>query len=266
VIKYAFSSKSYQSGVFWRFLPENNIKKGCSTPKYLIKYVQLKGKSAYFIRWGMDENHALAKFRRQKIITLEQLVKLLQCSVITARRRLKKWQTYTSINRNGRFYTLPQIPVFDKNGLWKYQAILFSKHGNLKQTIVALITNSQEGLSAVEIAELVDLVPNSSFLSQFKDVPGVKREKHQGRFIYLSDRPKIYTRQKQRRANGHRAIAFPTDAQAVLILVYLIKHPDIGIEQLAEHVCEQGQSIEPAAIRKFLRFHDLLKKTSDTKP
>jgi hypothetical protein len=209
----------------------------------------------------MDENRVLENFRQQKIITIEQLVKLLKCSVITARRRLKKWQTYTSINRNGRYYTLPQIPVFDKDGLWKYQTVIFSKHGNLKQTIVALITGSQKGLSAVDIGQLVDLVPNSSFLSQFKDVPGVKREKHQGRYIYLSDSPEIYTRQKQQ----WTTIVFPTDAQAVVILVQLIKHPNISIEQLAERISDQGQSVEPATIRSFLQFHDLLKKTSDTK-
>ena len=209
----------------------------------------------------MDENRVLENFRRQKIITIEHLVRLLKCSVITARRRLKKWQTYTSINKNGRYYTLPQIPVFDQNGLWKYQTVIFSKHGNLKQTIVALITGSPKGLSAVDIGQLVDLVPNSSFLSQFKDVPGVKREKHQGRYIYLSDSPEIYTRQKQQ----WTTIVFPTDAQAVVILVQLIKHPDISIEQLAERVSDQGQSVEPATIRSFLQFHDLLKKTSDTK-
>ena len=104
----------------------------------------------------MNENRVLEKFRRQKIITIGQLVKWLKCSVITARRRLKKWQVYTSINNNGRYYTLPQIPVFNENGLWRYRKVLFSKHGNLKQTIVALITESEKGLSAVEIAELVD--------------------------------------------------------------------------------------------------------------
>jgi hypothetical protein len=209
----------------------------------------------------MDDKYALANFSRQKVITIEQLVKLLNCSVITARRRLKKWRTYTSINHNGRYYTLPQIPVFDKNDLWKYQTILFSNHGNLKQTIVALITDSQKGLSAVQVAEIVGFAPNSSFLSQFKNVPGVKREKHQGRFVYLSDRSGIYTKQKQQ----WTTTALPTDAQAVVILVELIKHPDIGIEQLSEHVSDQGQSVEAATIRKFLQFHDLLKKTSDTK-
>jgi hypothetical protein len=208
----------------------------------------------------MDENRVLENFRQQKIITIEQLVRLLKCSVITARRRLKKWQTYTSINKNGRYYTLPQIPVFDQNGLWKYQTVIFSKHGNLKQTIVALINSSPKGLSAVDIGQLTDLVPNSSFLSQFKDVPGVKREKHQGRYIYLSDSRQIYTRQKQQ----WTTIAFPTDAQAVVILVQLIKYPHITIEQLADRVAEQGQSVEPASIRSFLQFHDLLKKISDT--
>lgn len=211
---------------------------------------------------GMDENHVLENFRRQTVITLAQLVTLLKCSVITARRRLKQWQTYTSINQNGRYYTLPQAPVFDENGLWRYQAILFSRHGNLKQTITALITGSPKGLSAGEIAELVGIVPNSSLLSQFKNVPGVKREKHKGHFVYLSDLPEVYTSQTQR----WKTASFPTDAQAVVILVQLIKHPESGIQQLATHVFAQGLSVEPPAIRKFLQFHDLLKKTSDTKP
>ena len=213
----------------------------------------------------MNENSVLEKFRRQKIITLGQLVKWLKCSVITARRRLKKWQSYTSINKNGSYYTLAQIPAFDENGLWKYRTVLFSKHGNLKQTIVALITESEKGLSAAEIAEFVELVPNSSFLSRVKSVPGVRREKHQGRFIYLSDHPEIYSRQKQTRATGQRAVGFLSDSEAVEILVELIKHPEIGIEQLAAKVSKPSKQIGPAMIRRFLRFHDLLKKNSATK-
>lgn len=213
----------------------------------------------------MNENNVFEKFRRQKIITIAQLVEWFKCSVITARRKLKRWQSYTSINKNGRYYTLPQIPVFDENGLWKYQTVLFSKHGNLKQTVFALITDSYKGLSAVEIAELVDLVPNSSFLSRFKSVPGIKREKHQGRFIYLSEHPEIYSRQKQRRATQQQAVGLPTDSEAVAILVQLIKYPDIGIEQLAAEVSKPGKQIEPDIIRKFLGVHDLLKKTSATK-
>ena len=63
-------------------------------------------------------------------------------------------------------------------------------------------------------------------------MPGVKREKHRGRFIYLSDHPQIYSRQKQRRVSQQADVGFPTDSEAVEILVQLIKHPDLGIEQL----------------------------------
>jgi len=213
----------------------------------------------------MDEKKVLQQFRRQKIITLEQLVKLLTCSVITARRRLKKWQTYTSINKNGRYYALPQIPVFDENDLWWYQTVLFSKHGNLTQTIIALIRASQKGLSAVEIAGIVDLAPNSSFLSRIKDVPGIRREKHQGRFIYLSDRPEIYNKQKHRWTFSQSIADFPTDAQAIIILVQLIKHPGIGIEQLAGKVAKQDGRTDPGAVRRLLQFHGLIKKTAATK-
>jgi hypothetical protein len=213
----------------------------------------------------MDEKHALQEFRRQKIITIDQLVKLLTCSVITARRRLKKWRTYTSINKNGRYYTLPQIPVFDENGLWWCQTVLFSKHGNLTKTIVELIRTSPKGLSAVEIAGIVGLTPNSSFLSRIKNVPGVRREKLKGRFVYLSERPEIYSRQKHRWALSLSGADFPTDAQAIIILVQLIKHPGISIEQLASKASKQDKLIGAGAVIRFLQFHDLLKKTSATK-
>jgi hypothetical protein len=215
----------------------------------------------------MDEKDVLQTFRRQKIITLEQLVQLLRCSAITVRRRLKKWQTYTSINKNGRYYTLPQIPVFDEIGLWRYQAVLFSKHGNLKQTVIELIRQSPSGLDAGQIAKKLDLTANSSFFSQLKNVAALRREKHQGRFVYFSDSAVIYDRQKQQRMlSDHRSIELPTDAEAVVILVQLINHPGIGIERLVDKVAQVNKRIEADAIKRFLQFHGLLKKTSGTEP
>lgn len=192
---------------------------------------------------------------------------MLECSTITARRRLKKWKTYTSINKNGRYLTLPEIPVFDQNGLWKYQTVLFSKQGNLRQTMLKLISNASTGLSAVDISKLVDLAPNSSFISQIKNAPGIKREKHHGRFIYFSDRNEVYNRQKQRYIENRRAGAdFPTDAEAIVILVQFIKHPGICIELPAGKVSQKGYQIDSDTIIRLLKFHNLLKKTPDTKP
>lgn len=211
----------------------------------------------------MNEYETLIKFRQDKIMTIEQLVRLLQCSPMTVRRRLKKWETFTSINQNGRYYTLPEIPEFDGNGLWKHQSVLFSKYGNLRQTIIALIKRAQTGLSAADISTIIDIPSSSSYFSQIKNSGGIKREKHQGRFIYFSDVPAKYQRQK-RDLGQQRIGGWPTDAQAVKILVHLIKNPRIEVDRLAIESAPPGKRFDPVIVKRFLRFHDLLKKISDT--
>lgn len=205
----------------------------------------------------MDEKHVFQKFRLQKILTIEQLMDLLDSSVITVRRRLKQWKVYTSINKNGRYYVLPDMPKFDKNGLWDYQNIFFSRHGNLKKTIIQLIRQSESGINALEISKLVGIAPNSSFLYHFHDVPGIRREKYKGRFIYFSDDPDFYTKQSFLREVEKN---YPSDSEAVVILLQFIKHPNISVEELSNKITQQGNKIEPSVIRNFLEYHGLSKK------
>ena len=212
----------------------------------------------------MDESAVLDQFHKQKIATIEELVGWLECSTITARRRLKQWHSFTSINQNGRYYTLSRVPVFDENGLWRYQRVLFSKHGNMKQTLIALITESPKGLSAIEIANLLDIAPNSSFISRMSAAEGIKREKCQGRFVYFSERAEISSLRNNAPGGAGQGIRVLTDAEAVMMLVELLKHPGIGIEELAARVSNAGRGVSPQAVRAFLERHDLLKKTSDT--
>jgi hypothetical protein len=212
----------------------------------------------------MHETNVLKKFLLIKVLTIEQLVELLESSVITARRYLKKWKAYTSFNHNGRYYTLPAIPHFDNNGIWKYQTILFSKYGNLKQTIIELIKGSEAGLSAREVAQIVGIPSNSSVFSQLRNVAGIRREKHQGRFVYFSDEHDRYQKQRLALYRAQAEAGLPSDEEAVLILVQYIKHPHISIDELSERVGRQGKMIDPHVIRSFLEHHDLLKKTPDT--
>jgi len=209
----------------------------------------------------MDDKPVLKTFGQQKIMTIDQLMHLLQCSAITARRRLKKWNTYTSINKNGRYYTLPRIPVFNKNGLWRYQSVLFSRHCNLKQTIIWLISQSHTGLSAAEIAKIVDLAPSSSFFTQIKNATGITREKHQSRYVYFSGSHESVLQQKRKRTL-RRSNVFDclTDAEAVVLLVVMIKHPGIDINQLTTKVQAKGRPVDATIVRRFLESHDLLKK------
>ena len=210
----------------------------------------------------MDTNDAVKRFQKLRVVTIEQLVGLLESSVITARRQLKKWRAYTSFNMNGRYYTLPGIPRFDENGIWKYQRILFSKYGTLTQTISQLIERSETGLSARQIAQVVEVAPNSSVFSRLQSLPGIRRERHQGRFLYFSRE----SYQEQKSALYHpQHVRLPSDAEAVMILVERIKHPHSSIDELSGRVAEQGRSIDHRVIHSFLEHHGLLKKIPDTK-
>ena len=199
---------------------------------------------------------------QEKVVTIVLLATWLSCSIPTARRRLKAWKAYTSYNHNGRYYTLPEIAQFDANGLWRYQGVFFSKHGNLKQTLVHLVTRSMQGLSGSELGELLGLQPRS-FLSHFRHHPALCRAEIKGRWIWFAADPKIHD--QQRRAQLAQAVSptprMPSDMEAVMILVDLIHHPHSGLEQIAHRLKPKGLDIDVEAIRQLLTHHDLLKKT-----
>lgn len=196
-----------------------------------------------------------------KVFEIVELASFLKCSIPNARLKLKQWQTYTSYNKNGKYYTLPQIPKFDPNGLWRYNDVGFSKHGNLKKTIVHLITTSSTGLSGSEIGELLGLSPQS-FLHHFRNCPGICREKHQGVYIYYSDMDDIHKNQiQQRNALGLKsAITTISDVEAVIILVAIIRHHEILAEDILSLPELKRSKMTLADIQGFKAHHGLLKK------
>lgn len=210
-----------------------------------------------------NDNKIFKIIFRKKIITIDALTSLLNSSIKTARRRLKLWKAYTSYNKNGRYYTLPNIPEFDKNGLWTYRKIHFSKHGNLKQTTVNLIKGSKAGLDAAEMSDLLGISVHS-FLSALQKHPDLKREKIQGRYVYFSAVEKDYIKQKDCRAGIVRIKQLPSNFEAIIILVETIKNPHLSIEDLALKLRDNNCSITPASIRNLFDYHDLtVKKTPE---
>ena len=80
------------------------------------------------------------QLEKAKIFNIGELASLLTCSVPNARLKLKQWQAYTSYNQNGKYYTLPQVPGLTIMVLWRYKNAAFSRHGNLKKTVIHLVS------------------------------------------------------------------------------------------------------------------------------
>ena len=196
-----------------------------------------------------------------KVFTLDQLISSLSCSTPTARLKLKQWQAYRSYNQNGRYYAMPTVPRFDENGLWYYEDISFSNYGNLRNTVIHLISDSASGLTGNEIGDIVRL-PARSFLHHFRNVAGIRREKREGLYVYFSDDPGRYKNQLQLRTPTVKLL---TDADVVVILTALIKHHNICIEDIMALPEVRGRKLSHLAIRQFLDRHGLIKKTPTTK-
>jgi hypothetical protein len=142
----------------------------------------------------------LHQLEKAKIFDIGELASLLTCSVPNARLKLKQWQAFTSYNQNGKYYTLPQVPRFDGHGLWRYKNAAFSRHGNLKNTVIHLVSVAPAGLSGKQLGEILGLSPQS-FLHHFRQCPGIHREKHDGVYIYFSDVDEVYEKQLQERTS-----------------------------------------------------------------
>jgi len=202
---------------------------------------------------------------RIKIFCIGELASVLTCSIPNARLKIKQWQAYTSYNRNGKYYTLPQVPNFNQHGLWRYKEVAFSKQGNLKKTIIHLVTASPAGLSGRQLGELLGLSPQS-FLHHFRRCPGIYREKHNGVFIYFSDTDEVCEKQVQQRSFLiHRsAIITVSDPEAVMILVAIIRQHGISAKEILALPEIKKSKMKLANIEGFMEYHGLLKKIPDS--
>ena len=206
------------------------------------------------------DQQALDTFAFKKILTVTELSEILQCSQITVHRRLKEWDALTSYNKNGRYYTIRTIPEFNKNGIWQYRDIYFSRYGTLKNTVVALASKSMKGMNHAELQEIIGLNPKC-FMALFKKLPGVKKERYKNYIIYFSGNSEKYETQKRNRFPPEPAASeLPPDAQAIIILVELIHNPRMSIDELTAQLQRKGHTIKTGNIAALFKKHGITKK------
>lgn len=212
----------------------------------------------------MKSNSLKEMFKKSRVLTLNQVSKTRDCSIRTVQRQFVKLEVLRSYNKNSRYYTLSEIPKFNAHGIWRYRDILFSKYGDLQQTVKHAIVASDDGLSGNEIGGIVNLLPRS-FMHHFREMEGVFREKHGGVYIYFSNDSSIYARQKFKRVRASEVKRI-SDAIAIKILVGYIKHPELSEEELSSILRrEQKLDISVSMITNLLSFYGLLKKTPDSR-
>ena len=198
-----------------------------------------------------DPDKIYSEFRSAKVMTIKQLSVLFGISERNTHRHLKKKGVLSSYNKNGAYYTLPDVPVFDgqNGGIWQFEGICFSRYGNLARTLVHVVANAGSGLTSCEIGKLLHLDPRS-FLNHFKDHDEIRREKIDGHFVYFSADENICGRQRSSRMKEAEKCNAQFDSLYVSALAERIKRPDIPLPRLVPQL-QRGKASVSSLVAEF---------------
>jgi len=181
---------------------------------------------------------------------------------MTAWRLLRKEGYCTSYNQNAMYYTLASVPQFDDHGLWAYQDVRFSKWGTLPQTVVAVIERSPAGMTALELAEILQVRNVKPLLTQLILKQGLRREAVGGSFVYLAVEQSRHQQQLKRRTEGVRPPSppLPELQQIIALLVEMIQHPQQTPRQWARRLRRRNIRLGAQDIRAVMEHYQLTVK------
>ncbi len=145
---------------------------------------------------------------------MNQLKSLLKTdSRMTVFRKLSKTEYFSSCSHSGKYYALKRTARFNKNGIWRHDSVLFSKHGTLKNTLKILIENSAEGFTAAELNKILKLKVDDSLCILIKE-KAVCRKKMSGVFVYFSEKSKSKKKQELTRSGGLQSKGMETKPES----------------------------------------------------
>lgn len=177
-----------------------------------------------------DPSKLLALLESREVVTFKELATVLGTDAkATIFRKLKGIDYRASYSHRGRFYTLADEDKFDVLGLWSFEGIRFSSYGTLRKTAGALVSLSDAGLYAGELAAMLHVEVNDVLLYLVKN-KHLHRESFPAGYLYCSPEPKTRRRQlAMRRAAESEAEAgrlpageLPDELMAAIVLFFCL--------------------------------------------
>lgn len=190
-------------------------------------------------------------------------------SVSVAYRELKHLNAIPALNKSGH-YMLPEFRRIDSNGLFRVSGLIFSSNGSLPKTLNFLVTNSQAGMTVVELEKLVKTNTKVQLLNLVKSGE-LTRLKIDGEYHYFSNSKEIATLQKREyeklSKNAQRTLTMENVKSVSLsllvqILIVFIKNPNFNPKNIALSLTRSGTHITTEKVKAVFDKYDLAKKNS----
>jgi arginine repressor len=133
-----------------------------------------------------DKELLLTYLIKSKIASAEDLKSVLGTSSrMTVFRRLTELNYISSCSHSGKYYCLKRTARFNRQGIWLFNSVVFSKHGTLKNTLESLISSSSDGCTASELNKIVKC-KTGDVLLELKKTKKIIRKKISGVYVYFS--------------------------------------------------------------------------------
>lgn len=125
------------------------------------------------------------EFAKKTLLSLFDVKKALGTSSrITAIRNCKKVGAVSSYSHKGSYYVLSKIPSYNKDGIWNFNNIWFSKNSTLLKTISYLVQQSRGGYFFHELDKLLHVKTSNSLTKLFVQKE-LCRSRVNSRYLYL---------------------------------------------------------------------------------
>lgn len=210
----------------------------------------------------MPQEKLTSLFAQQSCWMIKPLATAIGYSVPSTRRFLAETGYYSSFTHNGKWYTLRSVPHFDRNGIWFFDHIGFSRAGSLTSTLIKLVTQSQGGMTAEQLGEKLRCRCHSVLVQLYRQKK-LQRQKQGRSYLYLAMDPSTQAMQLQAREGKIASVPLPAEV-SVLILAEFIRHPNLSFEQLAKAIARGRHiRINAAQVEDLFNLHGL-KKTMQT--
>jgi hypothetical protein len=172
----------------------------------------------------------------------------------------------SSYTHAGRYYTLPDIPRFDDEGLWVHRGVGFSRAGTLKATVVELVNASEAGRTHQELSDRVRVRVHNTLLELVR-AKRIQREQVLDQYLYLSTQPEQATRQLALRDEIMTRARAPTPEPVVSVVIEVLSEVvstarlKVDAKDISSRLCARGVVVAASEVERILESHGVEKKT-----
>ena len=179
-------------------------------------------------------------------------------------RDLQKVEILTSYSHAGQYHALQSTVKFNRNGLWFYDHIAFSKHGTLKNTLVETISSSPAGMTHKELKTLLRIQVQNPLTHLIK-AKTLQRLSSPGQsFVYLSNEDSQAQDQWQKRRvldESATGIARPSEFLVIEILLEIIRGDKRIVDEsaLGSRLKKRGIAVSQKQLVYVLTYYGIKK-------